>query len=77
MNNELLKIWCETLDISLEEWESIEKNSSIEVDSLTAIMFIVNVEEAFEVELSEEMFLETDKNILNLVEAELKRMCVL
>lgn len=71
MREKLLELWCETLEIDVQDWQEIEKNGKIEIDSLMIIKFIVSVEDEFDVELDDSTLLLGTENILDKVYCEL------
>ncbi len=73
MKERLLKIWCETLEMDLKDWEEIKSTGEIEIDSLMIIRFIVNVEDEFDVELDDELLLSGTEDIIDKVYDELKK----
>lgn len=74
MKERLLKIWCETLEIDLKDWEEIKSTGEIEIDSLMIIRFIVNVEDEFDVELDDELLLSGTDDIIFKVYNELEKV---
>ncbi len=67
MREKLLDIWCKALEISVDDWMEISKTEDLEIDSLTIIKFIVDVEEEFNLELDDEMLLASEDDVFEKV----------
>lgn len=67
MREKLLDIWCKALEISVDDWIKISKTEDLEIDSLTIIKFIVDVEEEFDLELDDEMLLASEGDVFEKV----------
>lgn len=67
MREKLLDIWCKALEISVDDWMELSKAEDLEIDSLTIIKFIVDVEEEFNLELDDEMLLASEDDVFEKV----------
>lgn len=70
----LQKVWCDTLGIRVSDWENLQNEGELEIDSLMIINFIVNVEDEFGIELDDSMLLMEEGEILGKVYEELQKM---
>ncbi len=70
----LQKVWCDTLGIRVSDWEILQNEGELEIDSLMIINFIVNVEDEFGIELDDSMLLMEEGEILEKVYEELQKM---